>query len=90
MCTHPIPVKDMEEDAECGYASETFCPLMCLDGWSDDEPTVFNILDIYENVASVRIAVNEEYKKIMKEASKLVEEMHKRRALREGKKEVEE
>lgn len=70
LCTHPIPAEDADEDDHYRLAYETDCPLRERDHGND--PTVFDILDLYMYDDEVSDSIESGYRRMQEESREMI------------------
>lgn len=77
LCTHPIPAKDIDEDDRFYLADEIDCPLSDRSQYCN-EPTVFDILDLYMYDDEVSDSIKRGYGRMQEEAREIREKIRAR------------
>lgn len=87
LCTHPTPARDADEDDRYRLAYETDCPLRERDQYCN-EPTVFDILDLYMYDDEVSDSIERGYRLMQEESRKMFERIRAQVEARERGKEM--
>ncbi len=86
ICTHPVPAKDADEDDHYHLAYEIDCPLRERDQYCN-EPTVFDILDMYMYDDEVTDSIERGYRRMQEQAREMFERIRAQVEAREREKE---
>lgn len=87
ICTHPIPVEDTDEDDYFFLAEEVECPLTDRNGYCN-EPTVFDILTMYEYDIKVSDSIDKGYERMLEQSREIIKEIKAREREKERNKDV--